>query len=82
MALDGTGAALGDKIASLIIAPDAPPEARQKITSLWEDIGETIVAHFISNTNLDVDAGTAVSTTGSASAQTGATTAKGTGKIK
>jgi hypothetical protein len=82
MALDGTGASLGDKIAALIIAPDAPPEARQRIIMLWENIGETIVAHFISNTELDVNSGIAVSTTGSAAAQSGATTAKGTGKIK
>jgi hypothetical protein len=82
MALNGTGDSLGDKIAALIIAQDAPPEARQKITKLWEDIGETIVAHFISNTELDVNSGIAVSTTGSSAAQSGATTAKGTGKIK
>jgi hypothetical protein len=82
MALSGTGSDLGDKIAALIIAPDAPPESRQKITALWESIGETIVAHFTSNTELDVNAGIAVSTTGNATAQSGATTAKGMGKIK
>jgi hypothetical protein len=82
VALSGTGALLGDKIAALIIEANAPPEARQKITKLWEEIGETIVAHFISNTELDVNSGISVSTSGSATAQSGATTAKGTGKIK
>jgi hypothetical protein len=82
MALGETGSALGDKIANLIIAPDAPPEARQKIIMLWENIGEAIVSHFISNTELDVNAGISVTTTGSAMAQTGKTTEKGTGKIK
>jgi hypothetical protein len=82
MALNGTGEALGDKIADLIIASEASAEARQEITELWENIGKTIVDHFISNAELEVEPGISVSTTGTAAAQTGATTAKGTGKIK
>ena len=82
MALAGTGAGLGDKIAKLIISPDAPGEQRKKITELWESIGETIVAHLVSNIELDVNAVIAVSTSGTETAQTGQTTAKGTGKIK
>jgi hypothetical protein len=82
MALTGTGSDLGDKIAGLIISPDAPEEVRQRIITLWEDIGEIIVAHFISKTELDVNQGIAVLTSGTAATQTGQTVAKGTGKIK
>jgi hypothetical protein len=82
VALAGTGADLGDKIADLIIAPEAPDSARQKIMKLWENIGDVIVSHLISNIELEVKDGIPVSTSGSASAQTGKTTGKGEGVIK
>jgi hypothetical protein len=82
MALAGTGASLGDKIADLIISPNAPEEQRKKLIELWEGIGGVIVSHLVAQIELDVDSGIAVSTTGTETAQTGATTAKGTGKIK
>lgn len=49
MALAGTGAALGDKIADLIIDPEAPAEIKNRITLLWENIGAEIVAHIVAN---------------------------------
>jgi hypothetical protein len=82
MALAGTGANLGDKIANLIIAPNAPPAERQRITALWEDIGKVIVSHLISNIELEVARGIPVSTSGTETSQKGETTDKGTGVIK
>jgi hypothetical protein len=82
MAITNTGKDLGDAIAALIIAPDADADVKKGIIKLWEDIGDVIVNHFINNAELVVDAGIAVSTSGSAVAQTGATTAPGKGTIK
>ena len=81
MALAGTGSELGRKIAAKIIAPDAGADARAAIIALWEGIGDVIVDHVVSKTGLNVDAGIPVATTGTAAAQTGATTAPGGGKI-
>jgi hypothetical protein len=82
MAITNTGKDLGDAIAALILAPNADADAKKKIIKLWEDIGDVIVNHFIDKAELVIDAGIAVSTSGSASAQTGATTAPGKGTIK
>jgi hypothetical protein len=76
MALAGTGSALGDKIAAKIIAPNADASVKADIIALWEGIGSVIVDHIIANAQ--VSPGIPVSTTGSAVAQTGATTAPGT----
>jgi hypothetical protein len=81
MALSGTGAALGDKIAARITAADAPADAKAAIKALWEGIGEDIVSHFIENTEVEIKAGIPVATAGSAAKQEGATTAPGAGKI-
>jgi hypothetical protein len=81
MAVAGTGKELGGKIAAKIIDPNADPQAKQQITALWESIGGVIVDHFVSKTGVNVSAGIPVSTTGSALAQTGATTAPGSGEI-
>jgi hypothetical protein len=75
MALAGTGAALGDKIAAIITASDAPADSKAAIKNLWEAIGAAIVAHVVENAQ--VAGGIPVSTTGGAAAQTGATTAPG-----
>jgi hypothetical protein len=75
MGLSGTGAALGDKIAAIITAEDAPEDMKAGIKAIWESIGEALVDHITANA--EVDAGIPVSTTGSASAQSGATTKKG-----
>lgn len=78
MAMDGK--TLGDTIANIIISPDAPAEQRDSITKLWENIGNAIVSH-IQGATITVAAGIPVSTTGSAAAQTGATTSTGSATI-
>ncbi len=73
MAMNGTK--LGDDIAAVITDPNATPEMKQQIKALWEKIGGVIVTHI--QTNAQVMAGIPVSTTGSPTAQTGATTGPG-----
>jgi len=75
MALSGTGDALGNKISALIIASDAPDDAKKKIQKLWREIGTVIVNHMIEN--IEILPGISVSTAGSPTAQTGATTGSG-----
>jgi len=75
MALAGTGNALGNKISALIIASDAPDDAKKKIQKLWQDIGTVVVNHFIEN--IEIAPGIPVTTAGSATAQEGATTGPG-----
>jgi hypothetical protein len=75
MPLAGTGAALGDKIAAKIIAPDADAGVKADLIALWEGIGGVVVDHIIANAQ--VMPGIPVSTAGSAVAQTGATTGPG-----
>jgi hypothetical protein len=81
MPLAGTGRLLGDKIAAEIIAPDADPDVRQAIIARWEDIGDIIVAHILTNAQVSVDAGIPVATTGASGPQNGATTGPGTGVL-
>jgi predicted KAP-like P-loop ATPase len=76
MPLAGTGKDLGDKIADLITASDAPSKAKAEIRALWEGVAAVIVDHFIANAV--VNAGIPVATTGTAGAQTGQTTETGT----
>lgn len=78
MAMSGTG--LGGRIAEIVTDSDAPDEMKAKIRELWEKIGSEIVAE-VKKAEITVAAGIAVSTTGSASAQTGATTATGSGAV-
>jgi hypothetical protein len=77
VALKGTGPALGDKIAAIITASNAPPEQKAAIKQLWEDIGTEIVNHFVEKTVVTVEKGIAVSTPAGA----GATSAPGTGGL-
>jgi hypothetical protein len=79
MALNGD--VLGEAIAALLIDKDAPADVQAGIKKLWKSIGGEIVSHFQKNTIVTVETGIPVSTTGSQSAQTGATTGPGTGKI-
>lgn len=75
------GKTLGDEIAALITDSGAPDEMKNKIKKLWEDIGDAIVKHIEENAVVTVAAGIPVATTGSQSAQSGATTSTGTGTI-
>lgn len=76
MALDGSR--LGKNIANLIIDSKAPASEKARVEKLWIDICSEIVSEI--TTNGEVASGIPVSTAGSPTAQTGATT--GTGKIQ
>ncbi|WP_406035276.1 hypothetical protein [Treponema saccharophilum] len=73
--------ALGKAIAAKVTDPSAPAEMKSKIESMWTDIAGVIIAHIQQNAVVTVGAGIAVSTSGTAAAQAGATTAPGTGTI-
>lgn len=72
--------ALGKAIADLIIAEDAPDDMKTKITEQWTNIAGAIIDE-IKKATITVDAGIPVSTTGSATAQTGSTTSTGSASI-
>jgi hypothetical protein len=70
---------LGMALAGVVVdASSVPPAPDQliNIQTFWKNMSAVIIAHI--QDNAEVPAGIAVSTTGSASAQTGATTAPGT----
>ena len=79
MAMNGT--TLGDTIASIITDASASSEAQAQVKALWEQIGVAIISHIQSNAVVTVASGIAVTTSGSATAQTGVTTATGIGTI-
>lgn len=72
--------ALGKAIADLIIDENAPADMKQKITQQWTDIAGAIIDE-IKKSTITVASGIPVSTTGSSTAQTGATTATGSATI-
>lgn len=69
------GDAMGKAIAEAIVDSAATAEAKQEVIKFWQKIANEIVDHIKSNA--EVPAGISVSTTGSAAAQSGATTAPG-----
>lgn len=73
--------ALGKAIADLILDSNAPADMKNKITAQWTDIAGAIIDE-IKKATITVAAGIPVSTAGSASAQTGATTSTGTATIQ
>lgn len=73
-------AALGKAIADLIIDKNAPADMKAKITSQWTNIAGEIIDE-IKKATITVAAGIPVSTAGSPTAQTGATTSTGTATI-
>lgn len=72
--------ALGKAIADLIIDKNAPADMKAKITSQWTNIAGAIIDE-IKKATITVAAGIPVSTAGSSTAQTGATTSTGTATI-
>ena len=48
------GKILGDKIAEIITASDAPDSMKKQIKEMWEKIGNTIVDHIIKNAEITV----------------------------
>ena len=75
-----SNAALGKAIADLIIDKNAPADMKAKITSQWTNIAGAIIDE-IKKATITVAAGIPVSTAGSPTAQTGATTSTGTATI-
>ena len=71
---------LGKAIADLIIDENAPADMKAKITSQWTNIAGAIIDE-IKKATITVAAGIPVSTAGSPTAQTGATTSTGTATI-
>ena len=72
--------ALGKAIADLIIDENAPADMKAKITSQWTNIAGAIINE-VKKATITVAAGIPVSTAGSPTAQTGATTSTGTATI-
>jgi hypothetical protein len=72
--------ALGKAIADLIIDDNAPADMKAKITSQWTDIAGAIIDE-IKKATITVASGISVSTTGTATSQTGATTSTGSATI-
>jgi hypothetical protein len=72
------GNVLGTDIANAVMDSRATAEARAKVTENWQKIADVLVKHI--QDNAEVQAGIPVKTTGSATAQTGAT--DGLGEIK
>jgi hypothetical protein len=86
MAVSGTDSALASKLnsdvkAKLVAATGQPMMDDTFLQALCQAIAETVINHFVQNVTLMVDAGIPVATAGSPTAQTGATTAPGTGTI-
>lgn len=72
--------ALGKAIADLIVDANAPADMKTKITKQWTDIAGAIIDE-IKKATITVASGISVSTTGTATAQTGATTSTGSATI-
>ena len=71
---------LGTAIANKVMASDAPADIKTQITNSWIDIADIIINH-IKGATITVAAGITVATTGTAAAQTGATTSPGSATI-
>lgn len=78
MAMNGKD--LGDRIAEILTDSKAPADMKAQIKAIWEKIGSEIVAE-VKKAQITVAAGIPVSTTGSPTAQTGATTSTGSGTV-
>jgi hypothetical protein len=72
---------LAEAITAAIIDERASAESRAQVRDLWGKISKEIVGHITKNAIVTVAAGIAVTTSGSATAQTGATTSPGNGTV-
>lgn len=63
------------------IVPPSAPAAQQQVADLANAIAQATVAHITANAEVTVLSGIPVSTTGTAAAQTGATTSPGSGTV-
>jgi hypothetical protein len=73
MAMNGD--TLGTAIATAVLDSGASAAGKAQCEEFWKKVANEIVSHIQSNA--EVPAGISVSTTGSSTAQTGATTAPG-----
>ena len=72
---------LGLAIANRIIDADATDASKLDVQAFWKEIADMIISHIQDNATITVASGIKVSTTGTASAQKGATTTTGTATI-
>jgi hypothetical protein len=91
VSINGAGAASGTGLSKAIydalvsgfgVSPGAVPHnvpgAQQQVAELANALGQVVIAYFLANAVITVPAGIAVTTSGSATTQTGATTAPAT----
>lgn len=78
MALDATR--LGNALAAAVMAPNASVDAQNQVRALWTAIAQEIINE-VKQSTVTVATGIPVSTTGTAAAQSGATTATGSASI-
>jgi hypothetical protein len=82
MPLTGSDSVLSAALrAALLSDPETGAVDDSPLTAFCDKIAATVIAHITANATLVVAAGIPVATTGTAAAQTGATTAPGTGTI-
>lgn len=78
--VSGTG--LAAAIATATLAPNPPGSTTESSLQSWCNLlAAAIVQHIVTNASVIVVAGIPVTTAGTAAAQTGATTAPGTGTV-
>lgn len=58
MALNGKD--LGDGIANIIIAADAPADVKAGIMKMWEDIGTSICDYILKNIEIKIPSGSVI----------------------
>lgn len=82
MPLTGSASVLSAALrAALLSDPETGCVDDTPLTAYCDKIASVVLAHLIANATLIVAAGIPVATTGTAAAQTGATTAPGTGTV-
>ena len=80
MPLAGTQTALAALIQQKLVAAGFPASDAHTL-QVWTAVAEAVIEHVIANAQITVLPGIPVATAGSPSAQTGATTAPGSGTI-
>jgi hypothetical protein len=82
MAMDSDilGLALAKVFIDASLEPPSP-SMLSKVQEMWKAVANEIITHIQTQAELNVEEGIPVTTTGSATSQTGSTTATGTGKI-
>lgn len=55
-----SGKALGDSIAEIVTASDAPEAMKEQIKAMWESIGTAIVSHIVENIEIKIPSGSVI----------------------